>query len=218
VSRGPYASLNLGTHVGDRPEDVAANRRALVLRLSLPSEPCWLEQVHGTAVVDLDREPAGVADAAVTSTPGRVLAVMTADCLPVLLASRDGERIGVAHAGWRGLAAGVLPAAVERMGVAPAAIVAWLGPAIAQASYEVGEEVREAFVSAEPGRADCFRPGRRGHWFADLYALARASLAAAGVGAVLGGGRCTYREADRFFSHRRQAPCGRMASLIWIEA
>jgi len=218
VSRGPYASLNLGGHVGDAPADVAANRRALTRRLDLPGEFCWLEQVHGARVVDLDREPPGAADAAVTSTPGRVCAILTADCLPVLLASRDGRRVGAAHAGWRGLAAGVLPAAVARMGDAPESIVAWLGPAIGPASYEVGADVLAALGDGAPGARRCFAPGRPEHWYADLYALARASLAAAGVSAVFGGGWCTYSERARFFSHRRQAPCGRMATLIWLAA
>jgi YfiH family protein len=218
VSCGPYASLNLGGHVGDKPEQVAANRRALIRMLGLPSEPCWLEQVHGTRVVDLDHEPAGVADAAVSSTPGRVCVVMTADCLPVLLACRDGGRVGAAHAGWRGLLAGVLPAAVARMGVVPESIMAWLGPAIGPVSYEVGADVHDAFVARNPAAEGCFSAGRAGHWYADLYGLARSSLAAAGVTAVYGGTHCTYAEPDRFFSHRRQAPCGRMATLIWLTA
>lgn len=215
TSKGPYASLNLGTHVGDDPACVAANRAALTATLGLPSEPAWLDQVHGAHVVDVDEEPPGTADAAVTSTAGRVLAVLTADCLPVLLASIDGARVGVAHAGWRGLAAGVLPAAVARMGLAPQQLLAWLGPAIGPASYEVGAEVYDAFVGHNPAAKRCFAPGRPGHWQADLYGLARVALAAAGIEAVFGGGFCTFADSARFFSHRRAAPCGRMATLIW---
>lgn len=215
TSEGPYASLNLGDHVGDDPERVAANREALKARLGLPSEPAWLDQVHGTRAIDLDVEPPGTADAAVTSAIGRVCAVLTADCLPVVLASVDGSRVGVAHAGWRGLAAGVLPATVIRMGVAPGDLLAWLGPAIGPACYEVGAEVREAFVARDPAAAPCFAASRRGHWLADLYGLARRSLRAAGVAAIFGGGFCTYTSETRFFSHRRAAPCGRMATLVW---
>lgn len=215
VSQGPYASLNLGAHVGDTADRVAANRIALARALGLPGEPCWLEQVHGTQVLDLDEERPGRADGAVTSVPGRICVIMTADCLPVLLAARDGTRVGAAHAGWRGLAAGILPAAVARMARPPEELLAWLGPAIGPASYEVGADVYEAFVGADPAAAACFTPGREGHWLADLYALARRSLARAGVTAVYGGGWCTYGDRERFFSHRRRAPCGRMATLIW---
>lgn len=218
VSDGPYASLNLGEHVGDAADRVATNRIALARSLGLPSEPCWLEQVHGTRVLDLDDELPGRADGAVASASGRICVVMTADCLPVLLAARDGSRVGVAHAGWRGLAAGVLPAAVARMERPLETLIAWLGPAIGPASYEVGTDVRDAFVTADPAAADCFAPGRAGHWYADLYDLARASLARAGVTAIYGGGLCTYRDSERFFSHRRAAPCGRMATLIWRAA
>jgi len=215
TSAGAYAGLNLGDHVGDVPAHVAANRRELVAQLGLPSEPCWLTQVHGRRVLDLDAEPPGEADGAVTSVVGRVCAVLTADCLPVLLASTDGRRIGAAHAGWRGLAAGVLPAAVAAMRVPPTELVAWLGPAIGPASYEIGAEVRAAFVTRDPAAERCFVPTRPGHWLADLYGLARLSLAAAGVDAVFGGSYCTFSDAARFFSHRRGAPCGRMATLIW---
>jgi len=215
TSTGAYASLNLGDHVGDAPADVTDNRRRLVAQLGLPSPPCWLTQVHGRRVLDLDAELPGEADGAVTSVVGRVCAVLTADCLPVLLASKDGSRVGAAHAGWRGLAAGVLPAAVTAMRVPPAELVAWLGPAIGPASYEIGAEVREAFVARDPSAERCFAVTRPGHWLADLYGLARLSLAAAGVEAVFGGGFCTFSDPARFFSHRRAAPCGRMATLIW---
>jgi YfiH family protein len=178
VSTGPYRSLNLAEHVGDEPAAVAANRDELVSALGLATEPCWLEQVHGPDVLDLDTEPSGRADGAVTSDIGRICAVLTADCVPVLLAARDGSRVGAAHAGWRGLAAGVLPAAVARMGISPAQIQAWLGPAIGPASYEVDAGVRDAFVglrgslrarSGEPRRSR--RRGRLRGQFLHVHRL-----------------------------------------------
>lgn len=215
---GRYGGLNLATHVGDDLERVARNRAALRTALRLPSEPVWLEQVHGSRVLDLDREPVVAADGAVTGTPGVVCAVLTADCLPVLLADRSGRRVGVAHAGWRGLLGGVLPAAVAALGVPASETIAYLGPAIGPAAYEVGADVREPFVAREPGAARHFVPNQRGRWQADLYGLARDSLAAAGVAEIHGGSFCTHAESRRFFSHRREAPCGRMATLIWREA
>lgn len=217
VSAGSYSSLNLGAHVGDDPAAVAENRRRVVSRLALPSEPRWLDQVHGTAVLDLDRGGGRPADAAVASRAGVVCAVLTADCLPVLLADRRATRVGAAHAGWRGLAAGVLPNAVAALGSPPGDVVAWLGPAIGPAAFEVGGEVRDAFAAAGFETDRAFVPNDRGRWRADLYALARQSLARAGVTAVHGGGECTYADSERFFSHRREAPCGRMASLIWLD-
>jgi polyphenol oxidase len=215
VSDGSYGSLNLGDHVGDDPARVAANRARVFEKLGLPGAPHWLEQVHGRRVVDLDREDGRRADGAVTGRAGVVCAVMTADCLPVLFWERAGRRVGVAHAGWRGLAAGVLESAVEAMAVAPAELEAWLGPAISAAAYEVGDEVRAAFAPDEAAAA--FERNARGRWQADLYRLARGRLQGAGVTSVHGGAFCTYREAGRFFSHRREAPCGRFASLIWIQ-
>ena len=217
ASSGPYATLNLATHVGDSPERVAENRAVLRGGVPLPAEPVWLAQVHGTTVLDLDRDEPAPADGAVTSRVGVVCAVLTADCLSVIFASRDGGRVGVAHAGWRGLLAGVLPAAVRALRTPPADIVAWLGPAIGAARYEVGAEVRDAYLARDAAAGAAFTRNERGRWQADLYALARASLSAAGVGAVHGGGFCTYREAERFFSHRREAPCGRFATLVWRE-
>ncbi|HEX6996750.1 MAG TPA: peptidoglycan editing factor PgeF [Gammaproteobacteria bacterium] len=217
VSAGRYAGLNLGTHVGDDPAAVAENRRRLAAAAGLPGEPVWLEQVHGPRVLDLDADERAPADGAVTGRPGAVCAVLTADCLPVLLCDRAGRRVGVAHAGWRGLLAGVLPAAVDAMGVPPDEVLAWLGPAIGQEAFEVGEEVRAAYVARDPATAGCFAPNARGRWQADLYALARRSLAGVGVTEVHGGGFCTYTERKRFFSHRRDAPTGRFATLIWLE-
>lgn len=214
VSAGPYGRLNLGLRSGDDAAAVLANRASLVTALGLPAEPLWLRQVHGT---DVAEGPAGVdepvADAAVARGPGQVLAILTADCLPVLFASVDGQTIGAAHAGWRGLAAGVLENTVKGMGAE--GIRAWMGPAIGGGSYEVGEEVREAFVSQDPGAAEAFRPTRPGHWLCDLYALARRRLAAAGVTEVSGGGFDTLTD-DRLYSYRRDgAQSGRFASLVW---
>jgi hypothetical protein len=223
ASSGSYAALNLGVHVGDSPERVAENRARLRAGVPLPSEPAWLEQVHGATVLDLDldldldRDAVGAADGAVTSRAGVVCAVLTADCLPVIFATRDGGRVGVAHAGWRGLLNGVLPAAVGALRSQPAEIVAWLGPAIGPASYEVGADVRDAYVACDARSSVAFTPNARGRWQADLYALARASLADAGVKDVHGGAFCTFAEAHRFFSHRREAPCGRFATLVWLE-
>jgi YfiH family protein len=217
-----YGTLNLATHVGDDASAVAANRKRLRAALDLPAEPRWLEQVHGTRVLDLDLDRDGNAparaDAAVTAHPGTVCTVMTADCLPVLLCDRAGTRVGVAHAGWRGLYDGVVQAAVAAMRAPPAELIAWLGPAISQDSYEVGAEVRAAFLARSPGAERRFARNARGRWQADLYGLAADALEAADVKAVHGGGFCTFKQADRFFSHRREAPCGRMAALIWLAA
>jgi YfiH family protein len=213
---GSYGGLNVALHVGDDPARVERNRARLRAALALPGEPAWLEQVHGARVLDLDREAPGAADGAVTARPGVVCVVMTADCLPVLFCDRAGRRVGVAHAGWRGLSNGVLPAAVAALGTPPENLLAWLGPAIGPRVYEVGAEVRAAFVEGDAGAEACFARNARGRFEADLYGLARASLARTGIGAVFGGGFCTFTEANRFFSHRREAPCGRMAALIWL--
>ncbi len=214
----PWDSFNLGAHVGDAPAHVAANRARLRDVLALPVEPSWLEQVHGTAVADLDG-PARVmtvrADAAIASAPGRVCTIMVADCLPVLFASHDGERIAAAHAGWRGLAAGVLERTVGALGVAGAELTAWLGPAISREHFEVGEDVRAVFVGDDAGAADMFAPNARGRWQADLAGLARRRLMTLGVSAVHGGEWCTFADRERFFSHRRDGRGGRMAALIW---
>jgi YfiH family protein len=218
-SAARYGTLNLALHVGDDAKAVAVNRARLRAALALRSEPRWLEQVHGTRVVDLDCEHAPAnADGAVTAVPGSVCAVLTADCLPVAFCSADGRRVGVAHAGWRGLLNGVLPAAVEAFHSDPGALIAWLGPAIGQAAYEVGADVRAAFVARDAAASHRFTPNARGRWQADLYGLARDALAAAGVQSVHGGGFCTFTESKRFFSHRREAPCGRMATLVWLDA
>ena len=218
VSAGEYASLNLGTRGGDDPRNVASNR--LVVRDHLPSTPRWMAQVHGTAVCDLDAIgdiDVATADAAVTGKPGTVGAVLTADCMPLFVADRGGTRVGVAHAGWRGMAAGVIENAVSSLGVDPREVIAWMGPTIGPTAFEVGPEVREAFVAADPGAHAAFAPHVPGKFMADLYALARQRLARAGVREVHGGGFCTYRETQRFFSYRRVPESGRMGAFIWME-
>lgn len=217
VSRGVYASLNLAGHVGDDPALVNKNRARLRATLRLPAEPCWLEQVHGSAVVEAGSWPTPMrADACVARGPGRVCAVLTADCLPVLFCSRSGDRVAAAHAGWRGLAGGVLDSAMSSLGLPGDELLAWLGPAIGPSAFEVGEEVRIAFTARDAAAAQAFQPNARGRWQADLYGLARLELARLGVRTVCGGGACTYAEQDRFFSYRRDGLTGRMATLVWI--
>ena len=217
VSAGPYASLNLAAHVGDRPDAVAANRLLLREAAHLPAEPLWLEQVHGIDVVRHPGDAAAVrADASVAFEPGRVCAVMTADCLPVVLTDRGGTRVGVAHAGWRGLLDGVVESTIAALGVPPAQLRAWLGPAIGPDAFEVGDEVRAAFAARNPAAGEFFRPNERNRHLADLYGIARLLLATAGVSSVHGGGWCTHRESKRFFSFRRDGVTGRMATLAWL--
>ena len=193
--------------------DMAGEEGRRRLSAHLPAAPHWLRQVHGTAVVDADAPDAQrVGDAAVARRPGTVCAILAADCMPVLLADGAGRVVGVAHAGWRGLAAGVLEETVRAMGVAPGGLVAWLGPAIGPSAYEVGDDVRLAFAGYE----SAFRPARRGHWLLDLYAVARERLDRCGVRRIAGGGFCTYSDAERFFSYRRERASGRMAALIWL--
>lgn len=216
VGKAPYASLNLGTHVGDDPAQVADNRG--IVRQHLPGEPRWLNQVHGTVVVDA---AAGVgvpdADAAFSREAGCVCAVMTADCLPVLLCDQAGTVVAAAHAGWRGLCDGVLEAAVVAMGVPPGQLMAWLGPAIGPDAFEVGGEVRASFMGKDPAAAAAFRPSANQHkWLADIFLLARQRLARAGVTRIHGGNACTVSDPSRFFSYRRDGVTGRMATLVWL--
>lgn len=219
VSKAPFDSFNLGDHVGDEPAAVAQNRE--ILRAFLPAEPKWLKQVHGTAVAHADSLDAPVeADASVAFSPGRVCAVLTADCLPVLFCDRHGTRVAAAHAGWRGLAAGVLEASVAAMQCDPADIMAWMGPAIGPQAFEVGGEVREVFVNQNPQDAEAFTPHPSPltphRYLADIYGLARLRLARAGVRQVYGGGLCTHSDTERFYSYRRDKTTGRMASLVWL--
>ena len=213
VSDGVYASLNLGAHVGDNPSAVAENRRRFVASSGLGVEPGWLPQVHGTNVQFVGEAPLSEADAVVSR--GEPVAVLTADCLPILLCAKSGDEFAAVHAGWRGLAAGVVHATLTKMQTAPGDLLAWLGPAISQSAFEVGDEVRAAFVDKD-ARADAsFLPNERGRWQADLYALARLQLEA--VHAVHGGGSCTHADASRFFSYRRDGQCGRMATFVGHE-
>lgn len=216
VSSGAHASFNLGLNAGDDAAAAQANRA--LLRAHLPQEPKWLRQVHGARAVRAD----GLveipdADASVARNAGTVCAVMIADCLPVLLCDTRASVVGIAHAGWRGLSSGVVENTVAAMGVAPAEIIAYLGPAIGPAAFEVGADVRDAFVGTDPGAGAAFTPHREGKWLADLFQLARRRLAKSGVRQVFGGGVCTYRDAARFFSYRRDQTTGRMAALIWLE-
>lgn len=220
VSRAPYDGFNLALHVGDDPKAVAANRQRLCGEL--PAAPLWLEQVHGVDVVDIALrggacESVPVADASLARTPGRVCVVMTADCLPVLLCDVRGTVVAAVHAGWRGLAAGVLESTVSAMGVPSDDLLAWLGPGIGPDAFEVGDEVRAQFVAADASAARAFRAGERaGKWRADLYQLAQNRLNQAGVEQIYGGGLCTFSDADRFYSYRRDGVTGRFASLIWL--
>ena len=217
VSAAPWDSLNLGDHVGDRPEAVQANRQHLVDMAELPAMPYWLEQVHGTDVVRLDGTTPATrrADAVWSNQPNTVCAVMTADCLPVLFCSADGKEVAAAHAGWRGLCAGVLENTLRQFSARPQDIYVWLGPAIGPEAFEVGAEVRAAFIAQDPQAEKAFRPvGAK--FYADLWLLARQRLTAQGVSAISGGGRCTWHESAHFFSWRRSGTTGRMATLIWL--
>lgn len=216
VSCGPCASFNLGLSTEDDPQAVAANRA--LLRELLPQEPRWLKQVHGARVVAADGVSAPPeADASVARAPGTVCAIMIADCLPVLLTDRAGGIVAAAHAGWRGLAAGVVEATVRAMAVAPGEVLAYLGPCIGSAAFEVGADVYEAFTGSDPAAQRAFRPLRPGKWLADLPELTRQALARTGVARVHGEPQCTYAEPQRFFSYRRDRTTGRMAALIWRE-
>lgn len=216
VSDAPYDSLNLGDHVGDEPLTVARNR--VLLNHLLPSEPVWLEQAHGTLVANADDASClPQADACISRHRDSVCVVMTADCLPVLLCDTQGSVVAAAHAGWKGLAAGVIESTVQAMNTSPQDLMAWLGPAISQDAFEVGEEVRAAFVAAQPQAASAFTIGQSGKWLADIYALARMRLNALGITQIFGGDYCTYRESEKFFSYRRDGTTGRMGTFIWLE-
>ncbi len=226
VSKAPFDHFNMGARCGDAAEAVARNRAELIEIGGLPSTPVWLRQVHGSAVFRLPLPQAGEgtacepeADAAVTSVPGTVLAILTADCLPVLFCADDGSEVGAAHAGWRGLAGGVLEATVAAMRTPPDRLIAWLGPAAGPENYEVGIEVHDAFVSQEGSAGSAFASTRPHHWRVDLYALAQRRLERSGLGTdrIFGGGLCTIGDPQRFYSHRRDQRTGRMASVVWIE-
>lgn len=217
-SQGDYASLNLGDHVKDDPGTVARNRQLLRDHLGLPSAPLWLQQTHSTICINAAQSKTGCeADAAWTNQPGVVCTVMTADCLPVFFAHPSEGKIAIAHAGWRGLAQGVLENTLKSMDCPADQVTVWLGPAIGAKVFEVGDEVREAFVSQLDQAEAAFKRNNRGRWLADIYLLARQRLQQQGVQSLSGGQFCTYSESDRFFSYRRHAVTGRMASLIWMD-
>lgn len=218
VSEGAYASMNLGLGSGDEPGRVARNRE--IVRQHLPAAPRWMAQVHGSEVARLEGLAQGQmpkADAAVTAAPGAVCVVLTADCMPLLLCDRLGRGVGAVHAGWRGMAAGVIENAVAALGAPAQDVIAWMGPAIGPHAFEVGAEVRAAFVQVDRAAESAFRDLGNGKFLADLYALARQRLARAGVASVHGGGYCTHREHERFFSYRREVASGRMGAFIWMQ-
>ena len=219
TGRSRYASFNLGDHVGDDPMIVKQNRA--VLRRHLPNEPCWLKQVHGTIAFDMDAHDCPTppdADAVFSRQPGNVCAVLVADCLPVLLCDRAGTTVAVIHGGWRGMAGGVIERTVAAIGPTATPLIAWLGPAIGPNHFEVGDDVREAFITNDRRAAAAFVPhnAARGKWLADLFLLARLRLLKTGVNEVHGGGICTFSDPARFFSYRRDGATGRMAGLIWL--
>jgi polyphenol oxidase len=219
VSAAPFESLNLGAHVGDSAAAVGENRRRLCAAVRLPAEPVWLSQQHGTDVVDLDgpHDVPAAADASFTREPGRVCAILTADCLPLLLASDSGAAVAAVHAGWRGLAAGVIEATVRRLALPPQSLLAWLGPAIGAAHFEIRSEVREELLRADPQAEGAFARNARGRYMADLPGLARRRLERLGVARIYGGDACTYADREHYFSYRRDGRTGRQATLIWLE-
>lgn len=219
VSAGPFASLNLATHVGDDPASVTENRRRLRAALALDAEPAWLDQVHGVDVTQIDETYAGPvsADAAWTCLAGRACAIMSADCLPILFADDQGSCVAAAHAGWRGLAAGVLERTIASLPVPAFRLGAWIGPAIGPAAFEVGPEVHDAFRQSMAVPAGAFVPSSSGRYLCDLYALVRARLAMAGIARIHGGTHCTYADPEKFFSYRRDGECGRIATLVWLD-
>ena len=219
VSAAPYASLNLGDHVGDLPEAVAENRRRLQVAARLSGEPLWLAQVHGNQVADLDAAGSAIpdADGAHTRRPGRICAILSADCLPVLFAAESGAAVAATHAGWRGLAGGVIEATVRALALDPRTLLAWLGPAIGPRYFEIGPEVRDELLRDDGGAEGAFTVNARGRFMADLEALARRRLARLGIERIYGGGECTHSYPDRYFSHRRDGRTGRQATLIWLE-
>jgi YfiH family protein len=219
ASVAPFASLNLGEHVGDSAATVALNRANLIAAAGLPAEPVWLRQVHGADVADLDAGvPTGAADAALTREAGRVCAILTADCLPVLFATETGTAVAAAHAGWRGLVAGVLEATVTALDAAPQSLLAWIGPGIGPGHYEIGAEVRDELMRGDVTADAAFVENSRGRYMADLALLARRRLQKLGIVHIYGGSECTYADAERYFSHRRDGRTGRQATLIWLAA
>ena len=218
-SRAPFDSMNLGDHVDDDLHSVAKNRESLKQKLNLPNDPLWLTQIHGVTIANADQQNQGKveADASIAHQSGSVCAVMTADCLPVLFCNQQGTAIAAAHAGWRGLHAGILEQTVKALNCPAEEVMAWFGVAIGEEYFEVGDEVREAFVSVQVEAEKAFVPSvNAGKWLADIYLLARLCLQAIGVRKITGGEYCSYKDKERFYSYRREAKTGRMASLIWM--
>ncbi len=217
-SHPPYDGFNLADHVGDDAKTVAENRLALSQALNLPNKPIWLKQIHGNQVVTANVDNSHcAADAAFTTMPGHICVILTADCLPVLFCDRAGSRVAAAHAGWRGLANGILETTLQRLNLSPQEILVWLGPAIGSQAFEVGDEVRNCFIDFLPQAEEAFKPSRENHWLADIHKLARQRLTHQGVTAIYGDDYCTYTNAEQFYSYRRDKVTGRMASLIWLE-
>lgn len=216
-SAAPFDSFNLSMRSGDNLEHVKRNRALLIESAELPAEPVWLRQVHGNRVIDAaDGEPYSEADGSYTERAGIVCAVLTADCCPVFLCDRHGSRVAVLHCGWRGIARGLIEHGVAQMGPVAAELLAWLGPAIGPNSFEVGEDVYDAFIAYDRNAAAAFKRKENGRWLADIYTLARQRLQALGVTEISGASYCTVLERQRFFSYRRDRVCGHMASLIWM--
>ncbi|MCP4766330.1 MAG: peptidoglycan editing factor PgeF [Gammaproteobacteria bacterium] len=216
VSLAPYDAFNLGLHVGDHDADVVENRRLLCEELALPSEPCWIDQTHGVHAVTLEQDSNRDADAAITREPGKIAVVMTADCLPILVCNRAGSEVAAIHAGWRGLQAGVIEATITALHSPAEQLLAWIGPGISQPGFEVGDEVYGAFTDRVADAQSCFSANRAGHWLCDLAGLAESVLRTMGLSEVARAPYCSYTDADLFYSYRREAVTGRMASLIWI--
>ena len=216
-SQHPYDSLNLAAHVGDDDQSVSRNRKVLCDSLQLPAEPCWLEQTHGTRVVNLESESNRLADAAIAREPGTVAVVMTADCLPILLCNRSGTEVATIHAGWRGMVDGVIEATVNEMNSPPDQLLAWIGPGISQQCFEVGNEVRELFVARNTGDESHFVASRSEHWLCDLYGLATDTMSRLEVAEINRSEYCSFSDDSDYFSYRRNAVTGRMASMIWID-
>ena len=218
VSRAPFDSCNLAGHVGDRPEAVAANRRRLSARLNLPAEPVWLQQQHGNVIISAPQGRGAPADGAYTNRPGAVCAALSADCVPLLLCSRDGAEIAALHAGWRGLCSGIISAGVAMFNAAPQHLLAWIGPHIRQAHYEVGADVIDACAARWTQTRAASAPARTGHWRLSLCQLVTAELRQLGVTDICDSKLCSYASSDLFYSWRRDGVTGRMASLIWLES
>lgn len=217
-SIGPYTSFNLAAHTEDDPKAVGRNRKLLREYFDLPAEPVWLQQVHSNRIIEADPDIASVeADASWTSTAARICVVMTADCLPLLICNRDGSKVAAAHAGWRGLHAGIITNTVSMLQSDPSELMVWLGPAIGPRAFEVGEEVIQAFIDKNSANAAAFKRTDERHWLCDIYHLARTELEILGIAAVSGGDECTFTNSEYFYSYRRDGVTGRMASLIWIE-